>query len=689
MNFRIISILIFYFLFYIISNSSFAQFVSPGIIKVDSIGYLEVTGYVEKNRKPLENVGIIVYENNKNVANLRTFSDGKFSLKLEFKKYFKIEISKEDLVTKKFEFNTHLPDNVDNQQIYTFDFNIVLFPKYSYIDMRILDKPLAIIKYQFKYNDFFYDYIYAKSINDKVIDLQKKVELLMKEYSKSVDDGRRLFESEEYKESLIKYQRAHDIFPDEPYPNEQIAIINNILNKEKSKKVTYNQLIAKTEEGVKNNEYDNAKNAYLEASMLVPSEKYPKDKINEIDKIFADAKLKQELYNKDIADADGNFDNRHYEKALELYANALSSKPDEIYPEEQISKINDIVEQKSKQDNLYLDLIAKADKLFDSKQYLKAKVAYRNSLNIKPDEKYPGEKISGIEKILTEENNKLENYWKLIEDADESLEIQDYKKAQSLYSKAYILQPDENYCKDKLSELNRIIENGQTRENSYRKMIVSADIVMSSKDFERAILLYHKASEMKPEEKYPKNKIKEIEDYFRQLNDNKSFYLSAISEADDLFNLYQYKEAEEIYKKAHYINPVEKYPVSRIKEINKILIALEYEKSIGEINNELIEKLIEKKFSFNPFTELHTTDKIIILAKNLSDKPYKVLIFYGKEYQRSGGFELNIEKQDKLEKYIIPVGTQENWMKQRNNWISIQPIGGNIEINNIQIIQCK
>jgi tetratricopeptide (TPR) repeat protein len=848
---------ILFFLLIINSISIFAQFVSPGVIRVDSIGYINVTGYIEKNRKPLENASIIVYESNKKVANIRTSQDGKFSLKLEFNKYFKVEITKKDLVTKKFAFDTYLPVNVDNHVLYSFDFNIVLFPRYDYIDMKVLDNPLAIIKYQNKYNDFFYDYNYAKSINDKVIDLQKKVEALIKEYSKSVDEGRRLFDSEEYKESLTKFLRAHDIYPDELYPIEQIALLNNILNKEKIRKESYNQLIAKAEENVNikkyenaidllgqalqviptekypvqrikeirklmeklamqeekykqtiekadnsysnklyqdasnsyteasnlfpdrsypkdkiaeinkiisrmNNEalynialkegdqllneskykeaiiaynkalsykpdmkypkeridfinkklseqtyieneynklikeadnllkvqdYEKAKNAYIEATKLKPSEQYPKDKIQEIDKIFADAKLNQELYNKAIAVADENFANKEYEKALESYQNALTYKPGEKYPEEQISKINDIIGLKTKRESVYSNMITNADKLFDNKEYSKAKIIYEDALTIKPDAKYPKERISNIDKLLAQEENKLQTYWKLLDKADESMDMQEWGKAKDLYLEASEIQPNDNYSQNKVAELNRIIESTQTQEELYNKLIVSADLASTTKDYERAIELYRKAAEIKPEEKYPKKKLKEIEDFVKGLEAYREYYNSTILKADELFDLQNYNEAREMYKKAHEIISIEKYPKQRIAEINKILQAEEYLKAIGEINNELIERLTEKKFTYNPVTNKQTSDYIEIEARNLSDKPYKILVFYGKDDERSGGFELNAKKQDKVEKYLIRLGAQDNWLKLRNNWISIQPIGGDLEVKSIQIFR--
>ena len=96
---------------------------------------------------------------------LRTPASGKFTLKLEYDNYFKLEVSKMGLVTKKFEFDTEIPSNISENQNFSFEFIVVLFPNYNYIDMSVLDQPLAVVRYTKRYDDFFYDYDYAKKMH--------------------------------------------------------------------------------------------------------------------------------------------------------------------------------------------------------------------------------------------------------------------------------------------------------------------------------------------------------------------------------------------------------------------------------------------------------------------------------------------------------------------------------------------
>ncbi len=1279
----------------------YSQTESTDIIKSDSSGYIIVSGYVEKNNKPVENASVIVYRANKRLEHLRTPPTGRFTLKFEYNKYYKVEITKQGMVTKKFEFDTQLPIGLNKGAVFPFDFTIVLFPKYNYIDMSVLDKPLAIVRYDKKYEDFFYDYNYAKTINDKVMYIQHRIEELTREYSKCVDDGRQLFEDRVYRNSLTKFERAHEIFPDEPYPIERIALIKKILNEKKSKKQIYDEMvqeadndagneefekaidifgqaiqvmpkekypmqrikeirklmdkfamkedayrqaiekgdmafeykkfqealsayaeagklfakrnypkdkikeivallnspqksgsntsnnlarsnigtnpnvkplapntiqpsanynenisrademlekkkynealqlynyankqqpgekyakekisninniiinsaktdiaykdavgeadknfnvknydkaktfykmalnlkpeekypqqrlskldslsaiaqvqlkeynklvsdadeavtkknyseakklyqkasdirpfevyphdkiiavnkevkvlndnktkfdqavkqgnklfeakkydeakqfyqaannidpdddypvmqmvsigkvtnntdivkqtydaiiakadklfktenynkaiaqykiagkiypdekypqdkiteinnillarmtnkelyekfisegdnllnqsdyqnainsfskaltykpeekypkdriaqinklldesknseetylktIAEAETFLKAKDYQNAKNTfqkavrikpaeqypknqiteinkiindqltlhskydnlmfdanrlfrtrdyikakseYQEASALLPDEQlpkdmlsqiekimaekdfkdkafafyvhradsmyklslslpnneqrttnneqlisdaiynykqavslkpeeiYPKNKIDEINKLIADTKNKENLYKMAITDADKKFNTHTYSLAIDQYKNAQSIKPDETYPQTKIDEITKLLEQNSEVTDKYNVLIATANRLFNEKEYVSAKMNYQEALLLKPDDTYPKQKINEIEKILTDEQNKVEAFYKIIQDADESFDLQDYIIAKNLYVKANELMPGDPYPKDKITEINKLMAAKQNLNESYKKMMLVADRVYYTKDYEKAQELYKKASELKPDESAPKTKLAEIDRIIKGFEKNKQLYSNTIVKADDQYELKHYKEARDLYKKALDLYPIQKYPKGRITEINDVLRAEEYAKAIGEINKELIEKRTEKKFTFNPITDKSVSNQVIIEIKNLSNKKFNALVWFGKDDRQSAGTVIPILADDKIEKYGIHVGQFKTWLSVQNNWISILPLGGDIEVISIQILQ--
>lgn len=99
-------------------------------------------------------------------------------------------------------------------------------------------------------------------------------------------------------------------------------------------------------------------------------------------------------------------------------------------------------------------------------------------------------------------------YKKAIESADAAFNGKKYKEAKTFYAKALDFKPEEKYPKDKMAEIDGIISKMQ--EEAYKKQIKSADDLLAAKKYTDAKSAYEKASKMKPKEAYPKTKINEI-----------------------------------------------------------------------------------------------------------------------------------------------------------------------------------
>ena len=76
------------------------------------------------------------------------------------------------------------------------------------------------------------------------------------------------------------------IKPNEPYPTNKISEANAAIDglaRAKEKDAQYIDLISKGDKLFALKDYKSAKNKYLDASLVKPIEKYPKDKVAEID----------------------------------------------------------------------------------------------------------------------------------------------------------------------------------------------------------------------------------------------------------------------------------------------------------------------------------------------------------------------------------------------------------------------
>lgn len=213
-----------------------------------------------------------------------------------------------------------------------------------------------------------------------------------------------------------------------------------------------------------------------------------------------------------------------------------------------------LLSQKEGLDRRYILAIAQADSLFEAGEYYKAKAAYNNALGIKPGEQYPKDKIAEIDRILEEKYNRA------IAAADEFFDSKNYNLAKEKYREALMYDPDAQYPKDRLEEINNLLGN------NYNRAIAAADSLYNAQAFELAKEKYREALMYNPDAQYPKDQLAKI-DRLLKLFDEK--YRKAIAAADSLFMLPDYNKARKKYMEALRFKPDAMYPKDMIAQIDK------------------------------------------------------------------------------------------------------------------------
>lgn len=221
-----------------------------------------------------------------------------------------------------------------------------------------------------------------------------------------------------------------------------------------------------------------------------------------------------------------------FEKYKTYYLNFLfnvecykaGEKP-EIVIQRMMSDESSESQKKDKKDE-YSTLILEADEYFSSNDFIYAKSCYGKALRIKPKEDYPKNQLKKIEKILEEEklNEIKEQYELTIQNADKLFSKKEYERAKGLYIRASQLIANEDYPKEKISEIDAIFSNSakqQQNDSIYLKYIDKADKLFAKREFEEALKLLKEALKLKPNELYPKQKIEEIEDLIENIEKNK------------------------------------------------------------------------------------------------------------------------------------------------------------------------
>lgn len=130
---------------------------------------------------------------------------------------------------------------------------------------------------------------------------------------------------------------------------------------------------------------------------------------------------------------------------------------------------------------------------------------------------------AGLDSSKVAEQALDEQFAGFVKEADEKFKAKKYEEAQVLYQKANELKPEEKYppykveeCKKRVADLKK----GETeeekikkeKESKYRELVNSGDKFFAQGKWNAAIAQYQQAYDFRPEENYPKQKIKEAEE---------------------------------------------------------------------------------------------------------------------------------------------------------------------------------
>jgi tetratricopeptide (TPR) repeat protein len=413
------------------------------------------------------------------------------------------------------------------------------------------------------------------------------------------------YKAKKLDQALTLYTQAKQLIPDNEYPQNQINLINQQkqeLAKADQMEKDYQALIAQADKSLGGKDYANAKTGYQKAVALKPAESYPAGKLKEIEQILQQeqqARQVEENYISIIAKADKAFNAKSYEEAKKAYGDALSVKPSEAYPTEQITKIDGLLAEKAKQqqtDNDFMALTSKADAAFNIKDYEGARTIYTNALTLKPNASEVKARIKNIDDILQklaadkkkEEDRQLalakekeKAYNTAINQANKNVTDKRYDDAVSKYQEALQYMPDADYPKQQITRLEALLAQADTerkREESYNAAIKEAETLFTGKDYQASRLSFVKAAELKPAEQLPVRRIKDIDRLLSELalqqakeKALETNYEETVKRADQAFDAKEYASARTIYGEASSLKPSEQYPKDKIARIDQLL----------------------------------------------------------------------------------------------------------------------
>ncbi len=507
-----------------------------------------------------------------------------------------------------------------------------------------------------------------------------------------------LFEARQYMPAKEQYEFALTIKPDDPYPQQKLKDIDKelaIIAEQEKKDKEYNDLIAEGDQLFNDGHYDLAVSKYKQAQAIRSADDYPGKRIEEIQQLLLNAAKQKELdekYGNQILLASRLFNEDKLEEAKKSYANALDLKPGELLPQQQIHKIDSIIDARARQaeiDAIYKTHLSKADSLFNLQEYENAIIAYQEALSVKPEGQEAQERLSKTKALKTARDREIAQqkiYDEAIKSGDMLFQTKSYELAKVEFEKAKMARPAESYPVEKIKEIDGILEQlAAERQQRFDEAILKADEYFNQGNYRDALTEYKTAQSIKPEEKYPPAKIAECEKTIEaEMKVIREQYNQVISEADNLYNSKIYDKAIQSYKKAHGMMPDETYAIDMIGKITKYL----EDNAITDIIKTpvTIHSEEESKFTFSPIPiKVRKSNYVLIKARNLSNRPFKLIFTYGSDKGKNGGFSVQIPKDGEMNDFIIRVGNQYKWFSDDNNWISIYPQNGDIEIKVVRI----
>ncbi|MEI6455536.1 MAG: hypothetical protein WCO93_04550 [bacterium] len=540
---------------------------------------------------------------------------------------------------------------------------------------------------------------------DKIAEIDKALgEIAAKkaldgQYAAAIAEADKILAAKNYEQAKTLYVNAGTLKPAEAYPKTKITEIDKILAgiaREKALDEEYAGTIAGADKLLGEKSYELARVEYQKASGLKPAEQYPKTKIIEIDKALGDISAKKAVddqYASVLAAADKLFGEKSWDQAKTGYTNAGKIKPSEQYPKDKITEITGILAALAKQkaiDDQYNGIIAKADQLLAAKTYDQARTEYVNAGNLKSGEQYPKDKITEIDGILSETKAKEEAYKASVTKADQLLASKKYDESSNEYQNALVIKPEAKYPSDKIAEINKLLSDLKGKRQTFDDLVSRGDVQFNQKDWVKARGLFQQALTIFPEENYPKERISQIGSKIDSIyRANRGKYDLAIADGDRFYNSFEFDKAVDSYTIASDLLPMENYPRDMISKIRKTIA----ENAIVDILKTpvTIGAGEEKQFPFTPVNMASRKNNYVyIKIRNLSGKPFNVLMRYGQDKQPGGGVVIrNLSVDGKVNDRLISVKDQDAWYRGDNNWISLYPQGGDVEVTFIQVSRAQ
>lgn len=306
-------------------------------------------------------------------------------------------------------------------------------------------------------------------------------------------------------------------------------------------------------------------------------------------------KLKAE-YDKYIREGDQKMIEKKYQDAMDKYTKALGVFPkDEAATKkyEEAKAAYDADQASAALEAKYQKHLSDGESAIKAKNWAEAKKQYTAAKDMKPNEQLPKQKLNEIYD-LEKNAEKEEHYKEVMAAADKLFSAKDYALCIDKYKEASAIFPNKPEPKDQIAKAQSMLDamladaaKLQQIQQRYNDLMALGLKNKNEGNLESALANYREAGNVKPDEKDPPIKVKQIEDLIAQLERDKQKsqadalanqekeriereFNDLIQQADKLYTAKNWSDSKAKYQEALALKEAQ-YPRARIKSIEDIL----------------------------------------------------------------------------------------------------------------------
>jgi len=388
-----------------------------------------------------------------------------------------------------------------------------------------------------------------------------------------------------------------------------------------------------------------------------------------------------------LTQAEEFFNAKDYENAVQRYQSALSIKPGDKTIKTKLIATRSLLDKQKKDQKAYGDMLLAAEKAATQKNTQQALTYYEQAALLKPDDVILQNKLITLRDRLIVEQNEEKDFTDIITKADKYLHDNNLSEAKKSYELARTIKPEEKYPQEKLLEISHIEAIAESEKiKKYKENIVLAESLLNQEDFQGAYQAFTKASELQPKEEYPKQKIAELNTKIKELDAQfKIAYNGYISDANKAFQAKNWDIAMDNYMKALKAKAADNVATNQISKI------------ISYMDSKLVMTLtppspsiLDGKELKLPFKTIESAKRrnqyMVVRVKNSAAGTPRLYINFGQDAQKNGGIIYrNFIKGGNYIDYVVRIVNQDRWYRLDNNWISLTVEGGTLEFENLKI----